>query len=150
MEALDTRVRCLLLSEATALAAEARRKRPRFTTLRDRVAARDTGGTAEGLRRLRAFWDNMAQIEASYLTLSKQQREIVTEFVRCACVKIIGEENFERHPPFFMRKDHRHQHVRRRAPPDRTQHRRLHLLNRPPRKLNAPRQDSPDRQRRPR
>lgn len=103
MEALDTRVRRHLLSEATALAAEARRKRPRFTTLRDRVAARDTGGTADGLRRLRAFWDNMAQIEASYLTLSKQQREIVTEFVRCACVKIIGEENFERNPPFFMR-----------------------------------------------
>lgn len=103
MDNLDKRVQCLLMSEADACATAFRNKRPRFETLRARISARDTGGTAEGVRRLRAFWDNIKAIEASYLTLSKQQRHIIEEFVRSCVIKIVGQDNFERNPPFFMR-----------------------------------------------
>lgn len=108
MNALDTRVRCMLETEAQACAQAERAKRPRFQTLRHIVSAHDTGGTAEGVRRLRHFWDNVKAIEATYLTLSKQQRHIIEEFVRSCVIKIVGQNNFERNPPFFMREVAKH------------------------------------------
>lgn len=103
MDTLDMRMQCVLESEAEVRSAAFRAKRPRFETLRARVSAQDTGGTAEGVRRLRLFWDNIKAIEASYFTLSKQQRHIIEEFVRSCVIKIVGQDNFERNPPFFMR-----------------------------------------------
>lgn len=101
-EELDTRLRCMLESEAQICAKSSRAKRPRFVTLRERVSAQDSSGTAEGSRRLKLFWDNIGLIEDTYLTLSKQQRHIIEEFVRSCIIKIVGQENFERNPAFFM------------------------------------------------
>lgn len=100
---LERRVMCLMHAEVESLIKRARAKRPRFETLLSRVGAQDTSGTAEGARRLRLFWDNIKAIEGSFLTLSKQQRHIIEEFVRSCVIKIVGQANFEHNPPFFMK-----------------------------------------------
>ena len=60
-------------------------------------------GADDGVRRYQLLWSNIARIEQTYLTLSKQQRHIIEEFARASLVKIVGIENYEKNPMFYMK-----------------------------------------------
>lgn len=79
-----------------------RAKKPKFITPLERATVGRVGGVAAGRRRFELFWENIARIEATYLTLSKQQRHIIEEFVRASLVKLVGLENYEQNPMYYM------------------------------------------------
>ena len=99
---MDARCLSLVESQIHLLHAEEKRKKPRFCTQLQMARAQKLGGLEDGKRRFSLLWSNLARIEETYLRLSKQQRHIIEEFARASLVKIIGIENYERNPMFFM------------------------------------------------
>ena len=81
---------------------EVSRKRPRFCTQLQQARGQKLGDLDEGRRRF-LLWSNIARIEETYLRLSKQQRHIIEEFARASLVKIVGLENYEKNPMFYMK-----------------------------------------------
>lgn len=76
--------------------------KPKFITPLQKATVGRIGGVAEGKRRYDLFWESIERIEATYLTLSKQQRHIIQEFVRASLVKLVGLENYEKNPMYYM------------------------------------------------
>ena len=98
---MDARCLSLVESQIHLLHAEEKERNP-ASARNSRWRAQKLGGLEDGKRRFSLLWSNLARIEETYLRLSKQQRHIIEEFARASLVKIIGIENYERNPMFFM------------------------------------------------
>jgi hypothetical protein len=89
-------------TEIEKILEHSKKQKPIFITPLEKATVGRIGGVAEGKRRYDLFWENITRIEATYLTLSKQQRHIIEEFVRASLVKLVGIENYERNPVYYM------------------------------------------------
>ena len=89
--------------EISRISKDVVQKKPKFSSRLEKALGGNATGADEGVRRFQLLWSNVARIEQTYLTLSKQQRHIIEEFVRASLVKIVGIENYERNPMFYMK-----------------------------------------------